>query len=157
LRAVAFTLSYFLTDNKLGPIPRQRILFVLHRPWRTLVEKPLLGALDKPYTAVRTLEIISCLLTNTYPSRALLSTLISPLIAPLYALYAYLRLQRAADPTLLELCRTLFITWAKITEVEEGREVIWSIVEGQGGMWTVEEGDFQWINESVAIGCSAPQ
>jgi hypothetical protein len=147
-RAIAFALSKFLTEEKLGKVPKVLTLSLLHRPWKPSGENennaPSLG---QKYSATTTLEIISALITNTYPSRILLSTLLSPIIAPLYTLFAYLKQQRASDPTVLELCRSLFITWAKIAEVEEAREIVWSIVEGQGGIWTVEDGEVKWLNQ----------
>jgi hypothetical protein len=48
-----------------------------------------------------------------------------------------------ADPNDIELCNSIITTWARIVEADEAREVLWSIVRGEGGQW-VRESEDEW-------------
>lgn len=122
---------------------KQTTLAILHRPWSN-ADKILKASTG--WSASDTLDIISAVLTNTYPSRSLVSSLLSPIIPPLYSLIAQLSSQRVGNPALLDSSKSLFVTWAKIVDLEEAREILWCVVDGQGGVWTVEDGELLWQN-----------
>ena len=42
---------------------------------------------------------------------------------------------KTADPILKESLRGLLSTWGRVVESQEGVEMMWSIIEGDGGDW----------------------
>ena len=67
---------------------------------------------------------------------------VSPILAPLYSLVAYLDRTPTAEPSVRASARGLFDAWAKLVPVEEGVLLLWSVVDGAGGDWElVDDGD----------------
>ncbi|KAG8908162.1 hypothetical protein FRB99_008705 [Tulasnella sp. 403] len=131
-RAVAFTISRMLSTNaELVP----RVLGeTLHTPFfpPSTPERPAQKALPA-------LETLETLFTNVDPSSLVPTRLLGPIIAPLYALLAHLDKMRTGDPTLKELVRGLFRTWASTVDDGDAIDGWWTIVRSGAG-WGDREG-----------------
>lgn len=67
---------------------------------------------------------------------------VSPILAPLYSLVAYLDRTPTAEPSVRASAHSLFDAWAKLVPPEEGVLLLWSVVDGGGGDWElVDDGD----------------
>jgi hypothetical protein len=137
LRASAFTLSRFLTNQDKNSSAKDITLHLLHGPFgtnNTASTSPL-----------ATLRILSSLILNTDPVPGLMSILFSTILPRIYTLLEGLSEHRMADPNDIELCNSIITTWARIVEADEAREVLWSIVRGEGGQWVREnENEWKW-------------
>jgi hypothetical protein len=60
---------------------------------------------------------------------------VSPILAPLYSLIAYLDRTPTAEPSVRASARGLFDAWAKLVPAKEGVLLLWSVVDGNGGDW----------------------
>ena len=45
---------------------------------------------------------------------------------------------KTADPAFAETARGLLITWARVTNLDEGIAVVWGCVDGQDGDWVID-------------------
>ncbi|KAJ3925617.1 MAG: hypothetical protein NXY57DRAFT_30897 [Lentinula lateritia] len=78
---------------------------------------------------------LTTLLTNSDPSPELISTLLSPIVRPLYGLLFHLDSIRTSDPELKEMVRGLLMTWSRITSSSEAIDILWTIFDDEGGQW----------------------
>lgn len=84
------------------------------------------------------LRVIQVLLTNADPSPLLISTLCTPIVPSLYALYAYLGDVKASDPVLRESLKGYLETWGRLVGSAEVISTLWRIIQGEGGNWCVD-------------------
>ena len=144
-RAAAFSLSRYLTaKGKNGE--KNPLVSIVHRPFQARSQKSETNPRLPALSIETALTALTSLIANTDPSPILISSLLSPIIPQLYALMEHLEGLRASDPYVVQLSRNTFITWGKIISLEEGVEVLWSIVRGYGGTWHMNEDgkDFEW-------------
>lgn len=145
VRAAAF----FVSKSMIGPEYKQRsgsiLLSLLHEPFN--LKKSVESFPEwKPLPIRAALFVMSKIVLNTDPSPPFFSALFSVIAARLYTLVEYLQRSRTSDPADVRQARGLFVTWAKIVDLEEGREVIWSIIRGEGGDWEFgEESELVWV------------
>ncbi|KAJ7638786.1 hypothetical protein FB45DRAFT_739354 [Roridomyces roridus] len=134
-RAGAFSISRML-ETPAAPA----VLAFLHPPFLSLTP---------PSPPRETLSIIMNLVTNTDPSPTLISSLLSPIVSALYSLLYHLDQVKTSDPSLKEMLRGLLGTWGRVVGSAEGVEILWSVVEGQGGSWRVDlEGNITRLEQS---------
>ena len=144
-RAAAFSLSRYLTSKGRSG-ERNTLVSIVHRPFQARSQKFELNSRLAALSIEAALTALTSLIANTDPSPVLISSLLSPIIPQLYTLMEHVEGLRASDPYVVQLCRNTFITWGKIISLDEGVEVLWSIVRGYGGTWRMErdEEDFEW-------------
>ncbi|ESK92903.1 hypothetical protein Moror_9059 [Moniliophthora roreri MCA 2997] len=123
-RASAFTLSRLLAGN--DETPRTIILSTLHSPFL----QPESNSTTTAATAVSTL---SSLLANSDPSPELITSLLSPIVPPLYALLYHLESVKISDPTIREAVRDMLLTWSRVMTKSEAVAVLWFILNDQDG------------------------
>lgn len=87
-----------------------------------------------PSQAIRTLQN---LLTNTDPSPALISNLITPIVPSLYELASTLDLVKTSDPALKTTVRGFLRTWGRLVDMIEVIATLWLVVDGEGGQWQI--------------------
>ncbi|PIL37009.1 hypothetical protein GSI_00701 [Ganoderma sinense ZZ0214-1] len=139
-RAIAFSLSRILTNDDnpvLQKASSDNVLSMIHDP--ILHGKQL--TMDKgtgEISADASLRTIQVLLTNTDPSPRLISTLFTPIVPSLYALYAYLEGNKTSDPLLRESLKGYLETWGRLVGSTEVISTLWRIVDGEGGNWRVD-------------------
>jgi hypothetical protein len=138
-RAAAYCLAHML-DSAVAQAASSVLFSIFHRPFtlgnQSHFEGPLL-----PLASVTTL---SRLLTTFPPTSGtpFILRFVSPILAPLYSLVAYLDRTSTAEPSARTSARSLFDAWAKLVPAEEGVLLLWSIVDGRGGDWDlVDDGD----------------
>ncbi|KAI0036174.1 hypothetical protein K488DRAFT_41568 [Vararia minispora EC-137] len=128
-RASAFSVSRILTSST---VAKASLLPLLHdaflRPTAPVYE----GVNHSPNDVLSTLRI---LITNTDPSPALISFVLSPVIPSLYAILAGLDHLKVSDPSNKESIRGMLLTWGHVVGVEEAVAVLWACVTDQGGTW----------------------
>ncbi|KZT36688.1 hypothetical protein SISSUDRAFT_1049524 [Sistotremastrum suecicum HHB10207 ss-3] len=147
------TAAFFVSKSLIGAEYKKSgdiLLNLLHAPFN-----PKLSVESFPewkaISVTENLSVLSKILLNTDPSPPFFSALFSPIAARLYTLTEYFRRSRTSDPAHLKHAESMFITWAKIVDSEEGREVIWSIIRGEGGDWEFgdeSESELTWVPSS---------
>ncbi|KAJ3891226.1 hypothetical protein GG344DRAFT_88397 [Lentinula edodes] len=126
-RAAAFALSQMLAVK--NGTAAQIVLFRFHDLF--LYTRP-----DTEETDVTiVLGNLTTVLTNSDPSPELISTLLSPIVRPLYGLLFHLDSIRTSDPELKEMVRGLLLTWSRITSSSEAIDTLWTIFDDEGGQW----------------------
>ncbi|KAJ7904493.1 hypothetical protein B0H14DRAFT_2663092 [Mycena olivaceomarginata] len=99
--------------------------------------------------SISPLSTIMTLVTNTDPSPALISSLLSPIASALYSLLYHLDKVKTSDPSLKEMLRGLLGTWGRVVGATEALAILWSVIDGQGGEWRVDlEGQISRVEES---------
>lgn len=88
-----------------------------------------------PDASLRTIQV---LLTNTDPSPHLISTLFTPIVPSLYALYAHLEGTKVSDPLLRESIKGYLETWGRLVGSAEVISTLWRIIDREGGNWHVD-------------------
>jgi hypothetical protein len=83
------------------------------------------------------LSMLITLSTNMDPSPTLLTSLLLPILPPLYSLLAHMDQIKTSDPLLKESLRSLLRTWGRVSGVQEGIEALWDIICGGGGEWEI--------------------
>ncbi|KAJ3501037.1 hypothetical protein NLJ89_g9525 [Agrocybe chaxingu] len=157
IRAAAFTVYRAVVPEKPGPhyaIASSTVLALLHGPFIQSVRIPVKEADMPSLNPKRALASMVVLLTNTEPSPAFVSRMLSPVVPALYLLSFDLQRCITADPQLKESVTGLLKSWAKITDLNEGSPILWSIIEGgKENEWKFDsEGNF-WkspITENAA-------
>lgn len=91
-------------------------------------------------TASRALSNIIMLMSNTDPSPMFITNLLSPIVPELYSLLYHMDRSKLSDPILKESLRSILVTWGKICSAPEGVDVVWRVVDGEGGEshWQVD-------------------
>lgn len=149
-RAGAFTLARLLehvdgTSSQSHATPI--ILFFLHK---SLLEISTGEVYRGVLSVDEALDRLTLLLANTHPSPTLISTLLTPLILPLYSLLDYLDHVKTSDPRLKEAVKALLVTWFKIVPSGKAVEALWSILQSQKLYWEVTlEGNIRRIERLV--------
>ncbi|KAJ3794052.1 hypothetical protein GGU11DRAFT_759476 [Lentinula aff. detonsa] len=123
-RAAAFALSQMLAVE--DRIPAKIVLSLLHDPF--------LKGSDKPTDVTTALSDLTILLTNSDPSPDLISSLLSPVVRPLYALLFHLDTIKTSDPELKEVVRGLLMTWSRIASTSEAVDILWSILDDEASI-----------------------
>jgi hypothetical protein len=148
-RAAAFAISRLLAADKMSlrKIFLSILLPILHNPFLQLTpDLPTLdnsfGSSQKPspyirpiFSPTKALSTLEILLINADPSPTQNSTLLSPIVSCLYTLMDHLHQIKTADPILKESLRGLLGTWGRVVESQEAVEILWAIIEGDGGDW----------------------
>ncbi|KAF7332143.1 RTP1-C1 domain-containing protein [Mycena kentingensis (nom. inval.)] len=98
---------------------------------------PFLPSSTPSASAQQALSTLTTLVTNIDPSPNLISSLISPILSSLYSLLYHLDKTKATDPTLKETVRGIVAIWGRVIGAEEAIAIIWSIIDGEGGFWTI--------------------
>lgn len=131
-------------------------LDIVHQPLFQLTHEPLEQAAAEeearsasPYLAPsRALSILLVLIPNMDPSPTLISKLLTPVASALYSLLHHIDRIRTSDPSLKESLRGLLITWGKIVTADEGINILWSVLVGEGGNWEVDlEGNIKRLKK----------
>lgn len=131
--------SHALVGNILLPI--------LHSPFLRVTPEANSDA-SRDLTPEAALSTLTTLITNTDPSPTLISTLLSPITSALYALLSHLDHAKTSDPALKESLRGLLTTWGRVSNSKEGINILWAILDGEGGDWKVGiGGHIHRINE----------
>ncbi|KAJ7047394.1 hypothetical protein C8F04DRAFT_935919 [Mycena alexandri] len=134
-RAGAFSISRMLATPA-GPA----VLAFLHPPLLSV------NPTSSPQIALST---IMMLVTNTDPSPTLISSLLSPVVSALYSLLYYLDQVKTSDPSLKEVLHGLLGTWGRVVGATEALTILWSVIDGQGGEWSVDlEGQITRLEKS---------
>ncbi|KAM5540366.1 hypothetical protein V8D89_005824, partial [Ganoderma adspersum] len=131
-RAIAFSLSRILTNDENRALQKASSDIVL-----STIHDPILHGTGEmsPDASLRTIQV---LLTNTDPSPHLISTLFTPIVPSLYALYAYLEGIKASDPLLRETLKGYLETWGRLVGSAEVISTLWRIIDRDGGNWRVD-------------------
>ncbi|KAI0058878.1 hypothetical protein BV25DRAFT_1829628 [Artomyces pyxidatus] len=140
VRAAAFSLSRMISTDGSSPnhaLVSSILLPLLHGPFLhiTRTGDDDISADTTPVVALQTLQIF---LTNTDPSPTIISSILSPIVAALYAMFSAFERLKTIDPSLKEGVRGLLVTWGRVIAAEEGIAVLWACIEGQGGDWVVD-------------------
>lgn len=65
-------------------------------------------------------------------------------------LWSQLDRVKTSDPALKESVKGLLTTWGRVVSVQEGVDMLWEIVCGEGGDWDINaSGGIQRIDKSV--------
>ncbi|KJA30045.1 hypothetical protein HYPSUDRAFT_125960 [Hypholoma sublateritium FD-334 SS-4] len=99
---------------------------ILHRPLRDAPEQHS----EQTLAAHDALWSLTVLISNTEPSPAFISRLLSPVIPDVYALLFDLGSHRLADPQVKESVTGVLLSWGKIIDRVEGTNTLWSVIEG---------------------------
>lgn len=152
-RAAAFAISRMLTTDGSFThhiLVSNILLPILHHPFLSLTRdylkepeiqdtrtnlKSSVSDVHYHLTPRTALSTLMTLLINTDPSPTLISMLLSPIISSLYALLSHLDDIKTSDPELKESVNGLLATWGRVTSSPEGIDVLWTIVNGEGGDW----------------------
>jgi hypothetical protein len=114
------------------------LLSLIHNP--LLLTTPDPSPQEEPATLspIEAIQVIQTFLTNTDPAPTLVSTVLSPIVTSLYALFDSLAHLKTADPTLRESVRGLLVTWGRVVLADEAIAILWACIDGQGGEWVID-------------------
>lgn len=129
-----------MLDSAVAQVASSVLFPIFHRAF-TLGNQGYYEGSLLPLASVTTL---SRLLTTFPPTSGTPFVLrfVSPILAPLYSLVAYLDRTPTAEPSVRASARGLFDAWTKLVPTEEGVQLLWSIVDGNGSDWgLVDDGD----------------
>jgi len=160
-RVASYTISRILSTDK--PFTHQELAIeitfsILHRPFLVVPEDAKIGLeegssdLLRPDPSVVLPRLIT-LVSNADPSPTLISTILSPLVTPLYSLLHCMDQVKTSDPTLMHSLRGLLITWGKIVDPSNGIDTMWHLVEDEAESWKIDSNGFRRSREYV--GCSS--
>jgi hypothetical protein len=141
-RAASFSISRMLDSQFLHrPLVSSLVSSIIHHP--ILVDLPQ-GNQDghpseaAPPTPTTALSMLTILLLNTDPSPAFITDVLSPVVAPLYALIFHLDSIKASDPVLKESVKGLLATWGRLVEMQDGVNTLWSVIQCERIYWEVD-------------------
>lgn len=138
-RAAAFCIAHML-DSAESQIVTNILFPIFHRAF-TFGNQ---GRSEDSLSPLISVTTLSRLLTAFPPTSGIPFVLrfVSPILAPLYSLVAYLDRTPTADPSVRASARSLFDAWAKLVPAEEGVLLLWSVVDWSGGDWElVDDGE----------------
>lgn len=157
-RAAAFSLSHILISSdgsNHNQVATKILLDVLQRPFLLITPPPPDSSSSdthqnlSPLIALRALQ---SLLTNTDPSPTLISSLLTPIMPALFALWSRLEVHKTVDPTLRVSTQSILETWGRLAGMDECLASLWLIVNGEGGEWRVDlAGDLAKVEESYVF------
>lgn len=95
----------------------------------------------KSYTPLETVNILSKFAVTAPPTveEPVIIKLLEPIMEKLYALLYHLETRVISDPTEIETCKGLLLSWFKLAPADLATTVIWNVIEGKGGEWFLEE------------------
>ena len=141
VRGAAFALARLLTHPSSAPAASNLILPCLHSSLLTVI-LPETSACTDPESilplksAYVSIKFLTTLLLNTDPSPALISSLITPILVPLYYLTEFFDTNPGVvlkNPEMKEMSQGLIRTWARVMGTPEARNGWWDIIVGTGG------------------------
>ncbi|KAG7096988.1 hypothetical protein E1B28_004383 [Marasmius oreades] len=132
-RASSFTISRLLTNIETSSPAPQIILSTLHFPFLHVSSPGMAGGSPSFPDVAYALSSLSILLANSDPSPKLISTLLSPIIAPLYAVMHHLDSSRTSDPSTREIVHDTIMTWFRVSAAEEAVATLMFILDDQDG------------------------
>ncbi|EKM59775.1 uncharacterized protein PHACADRAFT_114971 [Phanerochaete carnosa HHB-10118-sp] len=162
-RAAAFSLSrmVFPSDEKdrTGALVSRILSPALQRPFLEITQGLLFdngsssSSADIPCLAPnQAIQALQTLLTNTDPSPELISSLLTPIVPPLYALLWTFDSVKTSEPLLKTIVRGFMRTWGRLVDGPEGIATLWLVVNGEGGEWQVDvAGAIARIEQTNAI------
>lgn len=130
-------------EAKDGTVATRLLLPALQRPFLDITAQSSLNNNPPPPTSVlqltpsQAIRTLQNLLTNTDPSPALISNLLTPIVPSLYELSSALDLVKTSDPALKTTVRGFLRTWGRLVDTIEGIATLWLVVDGEGGQWQV--------------------
>ncbi|KAJ8086577.1 hypothetical protein PM082_005400 [Marasmius tenuissimus] len=149
-RASAFTISRLLDTKGTDLVARETILTTLHSPFlhpRSMENSR--EESDYTITLTNPITTLSILLANLDPSPQLISSLLAPILSPLYALLYYLDSSKIADPTIREAIRDMLLTWFRVSSTTEAVAILLFILNDQHGRLKIGlDGEIQRVDES---------
>lgn len=142
------------------------MLPALHAPFNFTGEHPAASTSNAGpgFSTTGSLAALTTLLLNTDPSPNLISSLISPIITPLYNLRSYLLEHPGVvliEPNSKNIVDGLVKTWARVVIADEVIKGWWSVVKGADGWGLVdwqtrqideEDGGGIWVEWAVVDG-----
>ena len=135
-RGAAFAISRLLTSPTTTPVVNPILLPGIHTPFSVSHVESLPASSDPSKTASQSLALLTTLLLNTDPSPMLISTLLNPILVPLYSLLEFLSDHRGAvytDPGTKEMVEGLLRTWARVAVTSDATAGWWGVIQGTGG------------------------
>lgn len=140
LRAIAFAISHMLSAEQHvlhHALLAHMILPIFHQPFLVHIHTPTdsQDSIQKPTSALAMLQVV---MTNTDPSPALISTLLTPIVPAFFLIYSRLEGMKLADPAVKASVQGLLGTWGRVIGSQEGIAALWLLVEGEGGEWSVD-------------------
>lgn len=105
------------------------------------------------WTPEVTIQRLSTFVSNGDPSPTLISSLLTPVVAALYALYEHLRVIKTSDPALKQSVVGLLTTWGRLVEFNTGVNSLWSVISSPRPQYTwitVPDTGIQLIERYVA-------
>lgn len=109
-------------------------------------DQPSAVVVSSPRQINDALSILLPLLTATPPTAIVVTRVVTPILAPLFALAVYLQSDRTADPLTRQEIQDVLRAWARLADREVVVKGIWDILNsGRGWGVTDEEGnEFFW-------------
>ena len=141
-RAASFSISRMLDAGFLHrPLVSSLVSPIIHRP--ILHGSKVDSSQDghppaAPPTPTTALSMLTILLLNTDPSPAFITSVLSPVVAALYALIFHLDITKASDPILKESVKGLLATWGHVVEMQDGVSTLWSVIRSERIYWEVD-------------------
>lgn len=138
-RAASFSISRMLDSQFLHrPLVSSLVSPIIHHPICSKVDLPQGNQDPSAATPTTALSMLTILLLNTDPSPAFITDVLSPVVAPLYALIFHLDTTKASDPVLKESVKALLATWGRLVEMQDGVNTLWSIIQSERIYWEVD-------------------
>ena len=141
-RAASFSISRMLDAGFLyRPLVSSLVSPIIHHP--ILHGSKVDSSQDghppaAPPTPTTALSMLTILLLNTDPSPAFITSVLSPVVAALYALIFHLDTTKASDPILKESVKGLLATWGHVVEMQDGVSTLWSVIRSERIYWEVD-------------------
>lgn len=146
-RAVAFSLSRMLASDENLNSPgfvSKTLLPILHYPFLTAHANDTDGSPSQSpdeqqgMTPSGSLSTLQTLLTNADPSPTFITDLLTPIVPALFAILSSLESTKTSDPAIRETVKGFLSTWGRVVGTPEGIEVLWRVVDGEGGEWQTD-------------------
>ncbi|KAI0939316.1 hypothetical protein AcV5_000773 [Taiwanofungus camphoratus] len=146
-RAVAFSLSRMLASDENLNSPgfvSKTLLPILHYPFLTAYANDTDGSPsqspdeEQGMTPSGSLSTLQTLLTNADPSPTFITDLLTPIVPALFAILSSLESTKTSDPAIRETVKGFLSTWGRVVGTPEGIEVLWRVVDGEGGEWQTD-------------------
>ena len=128
------------------------LLPLLHDPILLITPDPSSPGEPATFSPIEAIQITQTFLTNTDPAPTLVSTVLSPIVTSLYALFDALAPVKTADPTLRESVRGLLVAWGRVVPAAEAVAILWACIDGQGGEWVIDiAGSVRRVEKCVRV------
>ncbi len=141
VRAAAFALARLVTSpptaeaasNLLLPCLHSSLLMVIPPESSTCMDPESIPPLKSAYVSIK---FLTTFLLHTDPSPTLISSLITPVLAPLYYLTEFFDANPGVvlkNPEMKEMSQGLIRTWARVMGTLDARNGWWDIIVGAAG------------------------